>query len=301
MKRAISYHKIFIYLITLLVSSFLLVFSNVTSYAATNNGGWLGIGIKEMTPSGQKNKGMEEITGILVTSVEPNSPADKAGLKDDDVVLEYDGKTVKYLDEFIELVRKTEPDTKVTLTILRDGEKLTKEVIIGKKDPHSIEAQFPERHKVIIHKSSPWIGVHIQDIDQDLADYFKVDENAGVLITEVVDESPAAKAGLKSGDVITKIGDEELHNIKDLHSALREYDDGDEVVLKIVRKGKQKDFTVKLEARERSKVKIIKKKIMDDKDIEDLEDIEIDIDIDIDDILDNVDKTIEKIFDDIGI
>ena len=300
MKRSLSNRTIFSYTVTLILGIILLILSNITSYAAGGDG-WLGIGIKEMTPSVQKGKGMGELTGIIITNVESGSPADKADLEDDDVILEYNGKTVKYIDEFIKMVRNTEPDTRVTLLINRDGDKLSKEVTIGTKGELSWKMKFPENKMMFIHPDSPWIGIHILDLNKDLADYFKVDENAGILVTEVIDDSPAAQAGLKAGDVVTMIDDNKVPDTKAIFDVLEDYDDGDKVIVKVVRKGKTKDIKVTLEKRDNPNMKIIKKRIIKESGDGECEDVEIDIDLNLDHILNNVDETLERVFEHMGI
>ena len=106
-----------------------------------------------------------------------------------------------------------------------------------------------KKHKMIddpllIDEKAGFLGVQIQDLSEQLSDYFKVKDGSGVLVSEVVDDSPAKKAGLKAGDIITKVDDNEIENAGDLTATIRDYEPESKVSVSVIRNGKNK----KLEA-----------------------------------------------------
>lgn len=105
------------------------------------------------------------------------------------------------------------------------------------------------RRRVIIRTRDDdrgWLGVHLDALNGQLGDYFGVKDGAGVLVTEVIEDSPAAKSGLKAGDVIVKVGDTEVDSPDALHEAMRDTKPGDDLKLTVLRKGSQKSLTAKL-------------------------------------------------------
>ncbi len=96
-----------------------------------------------------------------------------------------------------------------------------------------------------------WLGVRLQDLTEQLGDFFGVEDGHGALVTEVEDGSPAAGAGLKAGDVIVEVGGERIEDSDDVAWAVRFRDPGDRVELRIVRKGKRRTVEVELAERPR--------------------------------------------------
>jgi len=292
------------FLFTLTIGIALLLFPNDTSYARSTEKGWLGVGISELTPSIRRDAGLKDQSGILISSVYNESPAKEAGLEEDDIILTYDGKSVQYDNELIDLVQNTAPGTKVKLEIFRDGKIIEKKMTIGKKKSFENHHCMPFKKNIKISCGTPHLGVHIQDLDKDLAEYFHVEEHKGVAITKVIEDSPAEKAGLKSGDVIVKIGDEPIHYTEDVQYSLKNVDDGNKVPVKIIRKSTSQTVEVTLESKDPIEIKIRKHGFDHDLDFDRIGDIDIDLEdleIDLDHILDNMENTLEKLFDEIGI
>ena len=95
-------------------------------------------------------------------------------------------------------------------------------------------------------KPSGYLGVHIQNLSDQLADYFKIKDGNGVLVTEVEEDSPAEKAGLKAGDIITKIDDKAVATASELSEAVRSYDPETKVAVSVIRDGKKKNLNATL-------------------------------------------------------
>lgn len=216
-----------------------------------NGKGWLGVVIREMTPSMQEEFELGNRFGLLVTEVVPNSPADDAGLQEDDVILEFNGTPVKMANAFSRMVRQTEPGKEVKLTIWRDGKEQTLTVTVEKykrpRRPRVMAFDGLDEDAVVVMMGRPWLGVRVQDLNEDLAAYFKVKPHTGVLVLEVLEDSPAEAAGIKAGDIITKLDDKAIKDRETLLETIEEYDDGDVVKVAFVRNGKKQSAEIELE------------------------------------------------------
>lgn len=237
-------------LITLLfmLSGMLLITLYECKAAKKTKKGWLGVRVQEMTPTLREAMKVGDRTGLLITEVVEDSPADLADLRVEDVIVEFDGKKVEKIREFTRLVRKTNPGTEVKIQIIRDGKEKEVQVKIGK---HKMKRLKPyiwgDNHFMVISRG-PQLGVRVHELNEDLASYFKVGENQGVLILEVKEDSPAEEADLKAGDVITKIDVEQVSDPEELIDTLNEYEEGDVVTIEYVRKGKTEKAEVELES-----------------------------------------------------
>ncbi len=163
--------------------------------------------------------------------------------------------------EKIVKIIKTDNDSTLHVIIKKDGdEKEYKMALTG--DPES-QNELQEmltkldidldmlKHKPYFehfHKTEPsgWLGVQIQGLSDQLRTYFKVKGEGGVLISEVVEDSPAAESGLKAGDIIITVDDEEIDDTRTLTKAIRSYDPEEEITVKYIRNGKTKSATVRL-------------------------------------------------------
>jgi serine protease Do len=178
--------------------------------------GYLGVMIQDVTPALAREFKLKDATGALVGDVVAKGPADKAGFKDGDVVLEYDGKKVVDSRRLRLAVGETKPGTTVPVKILRDGDSKTLHVTVQ---------QLPGTEKLAQNNpasgedNGTLNGVTVSDLDQQTREQLKVPENIkGVVITEVQPDSPAAEAGLKQGDVIQEIN---RHPVKDAEQAVQ--------------------------------------------------------------------------------
>ena len=215
--------------------------------------GFLGVSVQEMTPSLRQALKLGDKKGLLISSVVDDSPADDAGLKEEDVILTLDGKQVELADEFSKLVRKAGAGTKVKLTVFRNGKSKDFEIELGRrKSANSFSwAQADPEHDVMFFGDKPKLGIEYHDLDEKaLAAYFKVEHRSGVLILKITKNSPAENAGLQPGDVIVAIDDEKINDGDDLIETLADYEGGDAIAIAVVRHGKK--TTIKAELAENS-------------------------------------------------
>ncbi|MFQ5603088.1 MAG: PDZ domain-containing protein [bacterium] len=228
-----------------LLLGFLFIISGDAHALSKSQKGWLGVSIEEMTPSMVDEYEIGNRTGLLITDVVHNSPADDAGLWEDDVIVEFNGKAVAIAKDFSKSVRAHKPGATVKLKIVRDGEEKTIEVTLGKlKSQRRYLRRIDEN--VFFISDRPQLGIRVEELNSDLAPYFQVEEGDGVLIWEVFEGSPAEKAGLKAGDVITQLDEEKISDAEDLIATLEEYEEDDEVKIKYIRKGQAAEVEVVL-------------------------------------------------------
>ncbi|MDZ7265772.1 MAG: PDZ domain-containing protein [candidate division KSB1 bacterium] len=215
--------------------------------------GWLGVNVQELTPSLREALKVGNQTGLLVTGVVKGSPADEAGIREEDVIIEFAGRKVEKVEDLTRAVRQTEPEKKVKVVVLREGNRKEYAVTVGKyRREHSSgpwrSFSWSGSHPAVpVFPGRPRLGVQVHELNNDLAPYFKVEPKAGALILAVTKNSPAAKAGLKAGDVILKVGEEVVRDPDDLIAALRDYDEGDKVRIAYVRQGQTAAVEVELE------------------------------------------------------
>lgn len=220
---------------------------------AKSKKGWLGLSVRELTPSMREDLKLGDRSGLLIINVVPGSPADDAGLREEDVIFKYDGKSVEQIDDFVRMVKNTPPETSLEIDIVRHGADKTVEVIIGKKRRKNWYFGMGDGdHQFLFLSGQPRLGLKVHEMNKDLSEYFKGAEDGAVLVLSVFEDSPAEKSGLKAGDVILKVEDEKVSSTEDLLNTLAEYQDGDVVTVEYLRKG----LPLKTEVELQNKVEI---------------------------------------------
>ena len=188
------------------------------AYAADE--GWLGVMLQPLT--GDLSEAMDigkDIKGVLISEVVDGSPADAAGLAKGDVLVEIDGAAVASTEDAIAQVRGHAPGDKVKIVVLRDGKREVVTATLGEreddddmkaealKDYYNIKIPRVERiFEKFGRDRGGYLGVTVHDVSADLGSYFGVGRDQGVLVLDVLEDTPADQAGLRAGDVITKVG-----------------------------------------------------------------------------------------------
>jgi serine protease Do len=196
--------------------------------------GWLGVGIQELTPELSKSFDLQNEEGVLISQVEPDSPAAKAGLRSGDVILEYNGTQTKTPRDLSMAVADTKVGIPAKLKVHRDNHTLTMDVAIGERPAEKAEAspRLPadkaERAK---------LGVTVENVDADTARQLNLQSATGALVTDVQSGSPAEDGGVRRGDVIREVNHKPVKNVSDLQSAIRDLKQGSTVLLSVTRQG----------------------------------------------------------------
>jgi serine protease Do len=217
----------------------------------------LGVMLKDVTDESVKEHKLPGEFGAIITEVEPDSPAAKAGLQKGDVILQFAGERVRSVAELRRMVRETPSGRAVTLEISRDGKVQDLSAKLeGHKDQFSWVAPKLEIPHVdmpnftfYLHTDGPRLGISGDDLTKQLATYFGVKQGKGVLVREVMVGSAAERAGVKAGDVIVAVDSKSIGNVGQLRDALGSAADKDskQVSVMIVRDRHEQTLTVQLE------------------------------------------------------
>lgn len=171
--------------------------------------GYLGVGFQELNAERIKALSLKEAAGVEVTSVTEGAPAAKAGVRVHDVILEVSGQKIASGQDFVEAVGGKLPGTKITLIIWRNGSRQNIAATLG----HQFQPQIPQGSFVpmtpedlqALFGDAPRVGFEGEPLTAQLAEYFGVSQGGGVLVRSVAEKTPADRAGLKAGDVVTKV------------------------------------------------------------------------------------------------
>lgn len=254
------------------------------STRSSSNATWLGVSTQELTY--ELEEGLDyNGPGVLVNRVIADSPAERAGILKGDILVRLNSRQVDTPDELASLVQAFKIGDKVSIQVVRDGEKLTLPVTLGARersttpaprapraprtpeppeapeafDPptfdfdfHGPEIEIPEGGVGMFRTGRGRLGVRIESLNEQLGDYFGVPQGKGVLIVEVLEDTPAERAGLKAGDIVTAVDAETVSDSDDLIQALAEADTA--VKLTVIRKGVKQTLTAQLEQRRSPRV-----------------------------------------------
>lgn len=179
--------------------------------------GYLGVYIQDLTPQLATEFGLKDRSGALVGGVPPNTPAAEAGLREGDVVTEFNGRKVPDSRQLRLWVSQTPPKTKVSLKVIRDGKEQTKQLTLGEL-PSEIASSGPGGLEGPggSQKSDALDGVEVSDLDQSTRRQFEIPGDVrGAIVTSVDPTSTAAAAGLRPGDVIVEINRKRVASSQD--------------------------------------------------------------------------------------
>jgi serine protease Do len=229
--------------------------------AQSSGGSFLGIGVTEVDAERAKALNLKEERGVEITRVEEDSPAARAGLKTGDVVLEYGGQRVEGTEQFVRLVHETPAGREVKISISRNGSMQTVMAKTGSRkaaaqrgwmvrpgDGFSFElpdVRMPDVPQPLMGWRNATLGIEGESVDSQLAQYFGVKQ--GVLVRSVLKGTAAEKAGLKAGDVITKVDSTQITSPRDISSALRPVASKNSAAVALTRERREMTINVAIE------------------------------------------------------
>jgi serine protease Do len=195
--------------------------------------GWLGISIQDITEDIAENMKLKDMKGALVGHVFEGDPADKAGIKTGDIIVEIAGKKIADSHELMRLVAALKVGEKITVKILRDGKERTLSAMVGeRKDEKEVARKG---------KTREYYGMAVQEITPDMAKHLGLTEKGGVIISQVRDGSPADDAGLKIQDIILQINKARISSMKDFQSEINK-DPQEGTILLLIKRGELSFF-----------------------------------------------------------
>lgn len=189
--------------------------------------GLLGVAIQDVTPELAKSLGLKESNGALVSQVVPGGPADKAGLEQGDVIMNFDGRTVGDSKDLPRIVASTPVGKTVTVKLLRDGKEVERQAKVGEMEEENASAA-----KSPIH---PSLGITVQNLTPQVARELGLKKSAGVVVTGVEPGSPAADAMIQVGDVIQSVNRKPVNNVDDFIKIIEKAKDGGSLLLLVQR------------------------------------------------------------------
>jgi serine protease Do len=231
--------------------------------AYASSGSYLGIDISEVTSDRVGALKLKEERGVEVTMVDRDAPAGKAGLKEHDVILEMNGTRIEGEEQLRRMLRETPAGRKITLGISRDGQPMQVEATLAAREnamrgamPRVWKMEAPEvmipampdiqvpQFEVMVRSYSRSTGMMVDNLTPQLGEFFGVKSGQGVLVRSVEKGSAAEAAGLKAGDVITKVDNEGIDDRNDWNRVMRKK--GGKVSFGIVRDKREQTLTVTL-------------------------------------------------------
>lgn len=194
--------------------------------------GYLGVLIQKVTPEIAESLGLDKARGALVANVSKDGPAERAGVKVGDVIVEFDGKEIKDSNDLPLIVARTPVSKKVQLKVLRDKKSVTLNTSVGELKEEEVVAATEEKGE---------FGLTVQRVTPDIAESLGLDRAEGVVITTVEPGSPADEAGLRRGDIIVEVDRKAVRNLEDYRKSMAETKKG-KGVLFLVRRGENTLF-----------------------------------------------------------
>ncbi|HUS18192.1 MAG TPA: PDZ domain-containing protein [Terriglobales bacterium] len=231
--------------------------------AYSSKGSYLGVDISEVTADRVASLKLKEERGVEITMVDRDAPAGKAGLKEHDVILELNGTRIEGEEQLRRMLRETPAGRKITLGISRDGQPMQVEATLAAREntmrgsiPRVFKMENPEivipampdiqipQFEVMVRSYSRSTGMMVDNLTPQLGEFFGVKSGQGVLVRSVEKGSAAETAGLKAGDVIVKVDNEEIDDRNDWNRVMRKK--GGKVSFGIVRDKREQTLTVTL-------------------------------------------------------
>ncbi len=191
--------------------------------------GWLGVAIQDVNENLAKSFDLKKPEGILVSEVEQGSPAEKAGLKQGDVIISLNNRKLENVNDLRNTIAFTAPKTKVDLQIIRDGKPMDVEVTIGEQPSNFGKMSMESQGNSMLKK----FGLAFQNLTPDLAEQFGYKENQGVVISEVEPGSPAAMSGLRPGLLVEEVNKQRVHNVRELDKVLKKSATPNRILLRV--------------------------------------------------------------------
>ncbi|MEW6185532.1 MAG: DegQ family serine endoprotease [Thermodesulfobacteriota bacterium] len=191
--------------------------------------GWLGVMIQKVTPELAKSFNLKDESGALVGDVTPGSPADKVGIKPGDIIVEFDGKSIKEMSELPRLVAAVPVGKTVEVKVLREGKPLSFKVQVQELDDKQLASgPSPEKEK---------LGLSVREMTPELARRFRMDFEPGILVVEVLEGSLAEDGGMQEGDLIKEINRKAVRDLKTYQNLISGVKKGGNILLRIKRGG----------------------------------------------------------------
>lgn len=181
--------------------------------------GWIGVQIQDVDENTAKALGMKDSSGALVGSVMENEPAQKAGIKDGDVIIAVDNKEIDDTAALLRAIAEKAPGTQAVLTVWRDGKTMDVTVTLGERKSSMADSKPGMRQG---QESEAGIGLSVRPITREERDELKIPSGEGLYITSVDPDKGAAEADIREGDIILKANTKSVSTAAELSSVVKD-------------------------------------------------------------------------------
>jgi serine protease Do len=193
--------------------------------------GWLGVGIQDVDKALAASFGLDKPQGTLITLIEPDGPAAKAGIKEGDIIVAFDGKTILASGDLPHIVGLSQPGSVVVVKLIRSGQSRQLNVTIG-----SLDKKQSTLAKAGHHEKANRLGIAVEDAGQQLAQQWQF--SGSVVVTEVAEDSVAARSHIQPGDVITSIDGYAIEDVDSFNKIVRNLTKKRSLPVRIIRQGR---------------------------------------------------------------
>ncbi|MEE8349189.1 MAG: PDZ domain-containing protein [Acidobacteriota bacterium] len=222
---------------------------------------YLGVQLRDITSSEVGHLGLPQEAGVFIVRVEEDSPAAEAALREGDVIIQFGSLSVFSVRQFQRLVSETPPGRQLGLTFIRDGKRTSRGVVLDQRQPSTqygylqrggdMPRGFRDLFRTEPRRDTPdpdrpRLGIRGEELTDQLGETLEVPDRKGVLIMEVIPDSPAHEAGLRAGDVITSANEHPISTISELSRYLQ----SGTVELEIIREKRQHNLAVEIPGEE---------------------------------------------------
>ena len=189
--------------------------------------GWLGVAIQDINKPLAESLQLDKPQGALINSVEPDSPADRGGIEPGDVIVSFDNQSIIHADDLPHVVGMLAPETNVKVQIIREGKRKTLKVRVGALDGDSLAASSSA--------GSDRLGLAVQQLDDEELRALQL--RGGVVVDKVKADSAAARAGLRSGDIMVQLGYSRIDDVEQYRQVIAELPENTPILVRFYRQG----------------------------------------------------------------
>jgi serine protease Do len=194
---------------------------------------WLGIGIQELTEELAAQFGVKPQEGVLVGNVMKDGPAERGGVKTGDILQEFNGIRITGVRQLQREVAQAAVGSQARLKLLRERQPVELTIVLGEQ-PEDLTAAAPPTSR---GEATARFGLTVQDLTPELREQFKLDQTNGVIVSGVEDGGPAARGGIRPGDLITEANREPVRSLRDFQRILGQLRPGVSLLLLVRREG----------------------------------------------------------------
>ncbi len=198
--------------------------------------GWLGVTIQQVSETQAKALGLPEPMGALIANVGKGAPADKGGVRQGDVILEVNGQKIEDNNALLKKIAGLAPGDKARLVLWRNGEKVTRTVVLGQRNEKAMAAMSPDRQEQ--GEAATVLGLALKPINDQEAQALGLDKAQGLLVVNVDPESAAGQEGIRQGDVVLQANQQDVNSVADLETVIKSAEQRGAIMLLVKRQGR---------------------------------------------------------------